>query len=58
MKSNQFYFNGYKEELLVGTWNDQRVCSKDLGISYKGINACLCGNRKITNGYTFKKIAS
>jgi len=53
--SNPRWQRVYKEE-LVGIWEIQRECSKDLGIPHQPINKCLRGIGKHVKGFVFEWI--
>lgn len=55
-RKNQFEFHVFnKNGEFVGTWNNQRICAKDLNIPYKGISGCLNGVRPSHKGYVFNR---
>ena len=51
---NNKYFYVFKDNKLIGEWNNQRQCAKDLSLQYSCINRCLKRLVKQHKGCTFK----
>jgi len=43
-----------QDERLLGEWNNQALCAKELGLCQKHISSCLLGIRKTHRGLHFK----
>ena len=46
----------FKNEQLIGKWNSQIKCAKDLNLNNSAISHCLLGEHKTHGGYIFKYV--
>lgn len=46
----------YEQGELVGTWENQIHCAKDIGVDLKNLNRCIRGKTKTCNGLMFRYI--